>query len=57
MNMRRFVTATVLSLAVLAARPANAQLMVNGETISDAKTFNAAKKDGALLAYGIYPTE
>jgi iron(III) transport system substrate-binding protein len=36
---------------------AEAQLVVDGETISDAKTFTAAKAEGRLLHYGTYPID
>jgi iron(III) transport system substrate-binding protein len=58
--MRVKVLATVLlgaavSLGILQA--AHAQLVIGGETISDAKTFDAAKKEGKLLHYGTYPVD
>lgn len=36
---------------------AHAQLVVDGETISDAKTVAAAKAEGRLLHYGTYPAD
>ena len=36
---------------------ATAQLVIDGETIADAKTFDGAKAEGRLLAYGTYPTD
>ncbi len=36
---------------------AMAQLVIDGETIADAKTFDGAKAEGRLLAYGTYPAD
>src|SRR5215510_455844 len=57
------VTPILRSLPILAvllfafARPVAAQLVIAGETISDARTVDAARKEGRLLAYGTYPTD
>lgn len=51
------LAATALALVMFAALPARAQLVIDGETISDAKTFDAAKQEGSLVAYGIYPAD
>jgi iron(III) transport system substrate-binding protein len=57
--MRRLTSGLLVALIMLvgAAGPVCAQLVIDGETISDAKTFDAAKKEAALVAYGIYPVE
>jgi iron(III) transport system substrate-binding protein len=36
---------------------AHAQLVLDGETIADAKLFDAAKKEGHILHYGTYPAD
>ena len=52
-------TLAAIGVAVCSALtgPARAQLVVGGETIADAKLFDAAKKEGHLLHYGTYPAE
>ncbi|HEY4775084.1 MAG TPA: extracellular solute-binding protein [Xanthobacteraceae bacterium] len=50
----RAIAAAVAAWLAIAV-PAEAQLAVDGETVADAKTFEAAKKEGRLLAYGTYP--
>jgi iron(III) transport system substrate-binding protein len=37
--------------------PAHAQLVIKGETISDARTTEAARKEGKLLLYTTYPND
>lgn len=49
--------ATALINVTLGALPVHAQLVVTGETISDAKTFDAAKAEGRLLVYSTYPAD
>jgi iron(III) transport system substrate-binding protein len=48
-----FIFAAWIALSL----PAQAQLIIQGETISDAKTFEAARKEGRLLLYGTYPAD
>jgi iron(III) transport system substrate-binding protein len=60
--MRFLKQASRLTLALAAlcfalCLPAAAQLVIAGEAISDAKTVDAARKEGRLLAYGTYPTD
>jgi len=51
----RLLQVVLAALWVAAVCPAAAQLVIGGETISDAKTLDAAKREGRLLAYGTYP--
>jgi iron(III) transport system substrate-binding protein len=55
--MRTKLALAALAALVLATVPARAQLVIDGEKISEASTFDAAKKEGSLTAYGIYPVE
>jgi len=47
--------AGTFAIALLLCLPARAELVIDGETITDAATFDAAKKEGRLLLYGTYP--
>lgn len=54
------LTATALLFGLCAAAcatGARAQLVLDGETISDGKTLAAAKAEGRLLHYGTYPID
>src|SRR5271165_5472996 len=57
LHLKPYLAALVAALAgvLLLALPARAQLVIEGETITDAKTYDAAKKEGRLLLYGTYP--
>lgn len=50
-------TMTTLALSLMQSSPAQAQLVLDGETIADAKTVDAAKQEGRFLYYGVYPIE
>jgi hypothetical protein len=52
---RRLLASLVFMLAMPLA--ATAQLVIEGETIADAQTLEAAKKEGAFLHYGNHPVE
>lgn len=52
-----FVAAMMAVLWCGSLVPAHAQLVINGETISDARTIDAAKTEGKLLLYTTYPND
>jgi iron(III) transport system substrate-binding protein len=45
------------ALGIACCSVASAQLVVDGETIADAATYDAARKEGALMHYGNYLVE
>ena len=54
--LKRVAIAAVLALTMAEAARAQA-LVINGETIADAKTVGAAKDEGKLVLYGTYPAD
>jgi iron(III) transport system substrate-binding protein len=46
-----------VAIAAMSASPSAAQLVIQGETIADARTFDAAKAEGRILVYSTYPAE
>jgi iron(III) transport system substrate-binding protein len=59
MHCRMTIAPGAMALVALwlAQTPVAAQLVIAGETISDAKILDAARKEGRLLAYGTYPAD
>jgi iron(III) transport system substrate-binding protein len=57
MSLSGLRVAAAALLTLLAVAPARAQLVIDGETISDAATFDAAKKQGNFSYFGVYPAD
>ena len=57
LNSSATILAGALAATLLFGGPARAQLVIEGETIADARTFDAAKNEGQLLVYGTYPAD